>query len=283
MPRANLINRFLRLKLEANRYGRIYLHAFNEDEGEPPMEGGWAEGSLRVRSVSGSWTSRIACPVSGRKVAQTPGAMEMREVEGNADGEDNAVEARVILLLQDDGDYYWTPMSEWRPMPSEASASWVWAAFLQSVELAVLSSGPWLARGGITHRAIPTGPPRKIPAVNGAVCPCDDCQIRYAAEVVAGGKEGFVAVNARITEINRKLGKVQSCLHVEWIPDVRYCADCEAPHIEALARCTDRRGAVLWGMGGTTAQEALDGIESWAWGTFVANMHAKMGIGITEA
>jgi len=228
------------------------------------------------------WNVEIVCPVRASKVVAELRCMVEIAVRGAE------ARGRMVGLVRDvetgEGTC-WAPITEWYAFPSLSERSpRRWEGVLLSMDEVVADAYSALMDEKLTFITVPVEP-RKGPVVDPSECPCDTCQEHMAYLHVSGGAAGGVAVDARILDLNAKLQRAN--------PDLTFCLHIDVQSVEdnlpllgvpsAIATCesvTD--GSLLWAMGGETAQEALDGIEAWAWALLVTDLAARKGLGRGE-
>jgi hypothetical protein len=227
------------------------------------------------------WTTTTTCPADGEDVGVLACVMEIRTAPHAPHGSIARILAHVHDIPAGTGFVY-LPVTAWIPVPAVEESDETWRGWLEAADETVSAVEGRLTDKGLSH-AIPWVAPRRVPTVDGHECPCDDCQIAAAHLLLAGGLDGMAAVERRVRHLNRKLRGVQPGLSIDWRADVTFCGDCDGAHLSALASCTDDRGGLLWAMGGDTATEALDAIESWAWALLVTDLAGKLGVGRGDA
>jgi hypothetical protein len=228
------------------------------------------------------WDVKIDCPERpGKRIAHLHCLAEVA-----AHGTEAKV--RIVGLVRDveiGRGICWAPVTDWLPLPAFDAPEMEWKRVMWAMDEIVATAYSALLAEGLSYILVDVEP-RDLPTVDGRECPCDSCQQTAAYLQLTGGDVGSaVAMDARIIELNAKLAEVNPgltfCLHVE----VRPVED-DLPLLgvpTAIATCEDAAGSLLWAMGGETAQEAIDGIEAWAWALLVTDLAARKGLGRGEA
>jgi hypothetical protein len=227
-----------------------------------------------------AWDVKVECPATGEDVAHVHCIVEIVALPGGA------VAGRILSWVHDlprGTGFCFIPVSHWALLPAADAVVEDWQTWFSRAEELVAGAYESLVESGLSYAAVWIQP-RRIPPVDGTECPCDECQRAAAHLLLAGGLDGVAAVENRVRSLNRKIRRAgHTGLHIDWHADVSACDDCDKAHLAAIASCEDDNGAVLWAMGGESAHEALDGIETWAWSLLVTDLAAREGLGRGDA
>jgi len=226
------------------------------------------------------WTAGVECPLDGELVSLLACGVALRSVDGK-------IQARVVAHVHDlprGIGFCWLPISGpfgWVPRVDDDDD--LWDDFFAECEWVIRGAAEALAAAGVSHAAVWLNRRAGV-IVDGTTCPCAECQSIAAHRKAAGGRRGVQHAEKRVHEINRRLRKVQPHLEVDWRAVAEEHPDAPwPPRVTAVATCRDRDWRLLWAVGGEDAGDALDGIEGWAWGMFVADLPAKTETGVGEA
>ena len=266
--------------------------AWNDTRSAVPVEAGWVSVGVGPGGQYTSdpyytyenhdWDVKVDCPKRGKQVAHLHCLAEIAVRGAEA-------KVRIVALVQDveiGEGVCWAPVTDWMDLPAFDAPKVEWARVLWAMDEVVATSYSALLTEGLSYITIDVEP-RDLPVVDGHQCPCDFCQEQGAYLQLTGGNvDSAIAVDARIIDLNAKLATVS--------PDLTFCLHVEVRPVEddlpllgvptAIATCEDAtNGSLLWAMGGETAQEAIDGIEAWAWALLVTDLAARNGLGRGEA